>query len=298
MKQLFFGLKGNEDITASLCTLTDGELADFTQRQFPDGETYLRITSPVEGKECVLVCSLHQPDDKIIPLYYLASLCKEQGAAKVTLIAPYLAYMRQDKKFNPGEGVTSEYFAQLLSQWVDELITIDPHLHRKHGMAELYSIPCEVLHATVAIAGYIKKHIQKAVLIGPDSESEQWVSHVATQAGVPFIVLEKARRGDRDVEVSVPDVDKFTNHTPVLVDDIISTAHTMIETVGHLRRAGMKPPTCIGVHAIFAGSAYEELVAAGAGEIITCNTIPHKTNLIDISGLIGEALSKDKKAFV
>src|SRR5690606_18318447 len=89
------------------------------------------------------------------------------------------------------------------------------------------------------------------LLVGPDSESGQWVSAVARAAGVPYIVLRKTRRGDHDVSVSVPDVERHRHRTPVLIDDIISTARTMIETVVHLKRAGLRPPVCIGVHAVF-----------------------------------------------
>ena len=123
-------------------------------------------------------------------------------------------------------------------------------------------------------------------MVGPDSESEQWVSEVAKNAEAPFLVLEKIRHGDNDVEVSVPDVQNYKNHIPVLVDDIISTARTMIETVEHLKRAEMKPPVCIGVHAVFSGNAYQELIDSGTANIVTCNTIPHESNKIDISDLL------------
>ena len=82
------------------------------------------------------------------------------------------------------------------------------------------------------------------------------------------------------------------SHTPVLVDDIISTAHTMIETVQHLRVAGMAPPVCIGVHPVFAGTAYDDLVAAGAAEVISCNTIQHPSNRIDVAGMLATAISE------
>lgn len=78
------------------------------------------------------------------------------------------------------------------------------------------------------------------------------------------------------------------------VDDIISTARTMIASVGHLERTGMRPPVCVGVHAVFAGSAYEDLLAAGAGRVVTCNTIPHASNAIDITGIFVESV----RAFV
>ena len=142
-----------------------------------------------------------------------------------------------------------------------------------------------MVHAANAISRWVKENVENPVLVGPDSESEQWVSEVATAAEAPFMVLEKTRHGDRDVEVSVPQVEEFKEHTPVLVDDIISTARTMIETVGHLKNAGMKAPVCIGVHAVFAGSAYQDLINAGA-EVVTCNTIPHESNKIDLSSIL------------
>lgn len=99
------------------------------------------------------------------------------------------------------------------------------------------------------------------------------------------------RRGDRDVSVTIPDVERWHNHTPVLVDDIVSTAKTIIETVHHLGRAGLAPPVCIGVHAVFARGAYDELRAAGAAKVVTCNTIPHASNNIDLSADLARAAS-------
>jgi len=81
-------------------------------------------------------------------------------------------------------------------------------------------------------------------------------------------------------------VEKYKDHIPVLIDDIISTARTMIETIMHLKTAGMKSPVCIGVHAVFAGNSYEDLKNSGANRVITCNTIKHESNAIDISGMV------------
>ena len=286
MKTIVFALPGNESLAESITAGINGEKGNFEIRQFPDGETYVRVLSDVKEKNIFIVCTLHQPDSKLLPLLFLCNLLRELNVKSICLVAPYLAYMRQDKRFNPGEAVTSQYFAKLLSSLVDRLITIDPHLHRRVSMKEIYSISCEVLHAAELISDWIKNNIPDAILIGPDSESEQWVSEVAKNAGVPFIVLQKIRHGDSDVEVSVPQVEKYKNHTPVLVDDIISTARTMIATVEHLKNSGMKAPVCIGVHAVFAGNAYEELKKSGVDKIVTCNTIPHPSNKIDITNLL------------
>ena len=295
MKPVILALPGNEQLSARLAKHFDTTVGRVTVRHFPDGESHIRIHEDVKDKKVVMVCSLHQPDSKLLPLYFLSNVAKDLGAKCTCLVAPYLAYMRQDKVFHQGEGITSRYFAALLSQFADSLITVDPHLHRIHGLNEIYSIPTKVVHAADHIFKWIKNNIEKPVLVGPDSESEQWVSKVAKNANAPFIVLEKTRHGDRDVQISVPQVEDFKHHTPVLVDDIISTARTMIETVEHLKGAGMQPPVCIGVHAVFADKAYQDLREAGASKIVTCNTIPHESNVIDLSDLFLDFIENFEK---
>lgn len=287
--QLFI-LPGNEELALELCGLLDFDMGKATIRRFPDGETYLNVESDVRGAEIYVLASLYQPDDKFLPLYFLCRTLKELGAYSVKLIAPYLAYMRQDKRFNPGECITSDLFARLLSGFIDELITIDPHLHRHHSMGELYTIPVKVLHASKVISEWIKINIPKAILVGPDEESKQWVSGVAKEADKPFIVLQKVRKGDRNVSIQVPDVSQWANYTPVLIDDIISTARTMIETIGHLQNAGFREVICIGVHGIFSGDAYKELIQTGA-MVFTTTSVPHQSNNISIARLIANAIS-------
>jgi len=292
MKMIVFALPGNEDLTEKIAGHLKAEKGEATIRQFPDGESYVQIHSNVKDKCVVMVCTLHEPDIKLLPLYFLSKTAKELGAVCTCLVAPYLAYMRQDKQFNPGEGVTSGYFAQLISGFAETLTTVDPHLHRRSSLSEIYSVPNKVIHAASHISKWISNNIDKPVLIGPDSESEQWVSQVAKNANAPFIVLEKIRHGDKDVDVSVPEVNNYKNYTPVLVDDIISTARTMIETVRHLKKAGMRPPVCVGVHAVFAGSAYNDLKNSGVQQIVTCNTIPHDSNHIDLSDILSAEIKK------
>jgi ribose-phosphate pyrophosphokinase len=287
---LLFSFPGNEDLGKKLLEQSGFAAGEATLRRFPDGESYVRILSTVRDQNVYLLCTLHQPDAKLMWLYYMAQTAKKLGAASVILIAPYLAYMRQDKAFNPGEAVTSGLFAELLSGWVDALITIDPHLHRHHSLSEIYRIPTTVLHTGPIVADYIQNQIPKPVLIGPDEESKQWVAAIAEKAGCEFSVLRKERFGDRKVRINVPDAPKFRQYTPVLVDDIISTGHTMIETAKHLREHGIRMPICIGIHPVFAGNALEEMRQAGIDNIVSTNTIQHPTNFLDVSGFVAEHL--------
>ncbi|GHN02681.1 phosphoribosylpyrophosphate synthetase [Cytophagales bacterium WSM2-2] len=292
MNTVIMAFPGNEILAEAIRRGINGEEGKTTIRYFPDGESYVRILTDVKAKEVIVVCSLDRPDNKILPLFFLCKKLKEGEAQRITLIAPYLAYMRQDKSFAPGEAVTSVHFASLLSSFVDRLITIDPHLHRHHAMEEIYSIPCTVLHAADHISKWIKLNVSNPVLIGPDSESEQWVSSVAKNADAPFIIFEKERLGDREVKISDSLVRTYKNFTPVLVDDIISTAQTMIESISHLKKNGFKP-VCIGVHGIFCDESYQQLMSAGSLHVVTCNTILHPTNQIDINELFVKSLQEN-----
>jgi ribose-phosphate pyrophosphokinase len=287
---LLVPLPGNEHLVDGLAKILGAEIGGVAVRRFPDGETYLRYESPVSGRSLMLVCTLDHPDDKFLALVFAAAAARDLDVTRVGLICPYLAYMRQDRRFQPGEAVTSSYFAKLLSSAIDWLVTVDPHLHRRASLAEIYSIPTQVMHAAPLISAWIRKEVRMPLLIGPDSESEQWVAAVARDADAPHVVLQKVRHGDRDVEVSIPEVARWRDYTPVLVDDIVSTARTMIETVGHLKRERMQPPVCVAVHGIFSADAYDELMAAGASKVITTATVPHATNAIDVTALLAQGV--------
>lgn len=292
MPSVALAYPGNDDLARSLAAESSAKLVPLEFRHFPDGEIYLRVGGDVADKTAIIACGLERPNEKAIGLYLLASTLRELGARRILLVAPYLGYMRQDQSFHPGEGVSARYFAQFLSSFLDGLVTVDPHLHRIHSLQEVYAIPARVVAAAPAISAWVADNVEAPVLIGPDSESEQWVSQVAQGAKCPFVVLEKKRFGDRSVEVSVPDPAQLRDRTPVLIDDIISTAKTMIAATQHIVGAGLQRPVCVGVHAIFASSAYDDLSRAGAARIVTCNTVPHPTNAIDVHSAIVRAVAE------
>ncbi len=289
MSPLVLPLPGNEALAAKLGATIRGDVGELTVRRFPDGESYVRLRSSPQGRAVVVVASMDRPDPKFIPLLLVLETARELGARSVGLVSPYLCYMRQDRRFQEGEAISARVFPRLIARSLDWLVTVDPHLHRITDLSEVYPVPARVVHAAPVVAAWIAKEVQRPLLIGPDSESEQWVVDVARHAGAPFVILEKVRRGDRDVEISVPDVTRWREHTPVLVDDIISTGRTMVETLGHVRRAGMRAAVCVGVHGLFAPRALEELRAAGAATLVTCDSVTHTTNEIDLSAALAAA---------
>jgi len=288
---LLIALPGNETMTLALAQRLGGEVGQVEVHAFPDGETYLRFLADPSGRALALVCTLQRPNEKVLPLIFAAATARELGAKSVGLIAPYLAYMRQDRRFKPGEAVTSREFAGLLSDALDWLVTVDPHLHRYESLAQIYRIPAQVVHAAPLIAQWIRTNIPQPLLIGPDRESEQWVAAVAKDTGAPYAVLDKVRRGDRAVEVSAPDLRELDGRTPVLIDDMISSGHTMLEAARALAAQGGKEPVCLAVHGIFADAADVRLAQIGA-RVVTSNSIPHPTNRIDVGEILAPAITR------
>lgn len=291
MTGLVLASGGSDTLARHLAAALGLPLGAVESRHFPDGETYLRLDADCRGRHVVLVCTLDRPDPKLLPLVFLAEAARAEGASGVGLVAPYLAYMRQDQQFRPGEAVTSRTFAALLSRHIDWLVTVDPHLHRVRALGEIYAVPSRVVAAAPALAAWIVSHVSRPLVVGPDEESAQWVRDVASRAGAPFVVMCKVRRGDRTVEVTAPDVSAWRGHTPVVVDDVVSSGQTMVATVHRLVEAGLTAPICLGVHALFAPETDAALRAAGASGIVTTNTITHPAGAIDIVPLLVPAIA-------
>jgi ribose-phosphate pyrophosphokinase len=288
---LLLPMPGNEPLAGKLADLLGWPVGNVETRHFPDGESYVRIATVVNARPVVLVCTLAHPDEKFLQLIFAAATARELGAPSVGLVAPYLAYMRQDRRFKEGEAVTSRHVSKLLSQTVDWLVTVDPHLHRYSALSEVYSIPAKAVHAAPLLSVWIKQNVGNPVIIGPDSESEQWVAAVADDADAPYSVLEKVRRGDRDVTITLRDMSAWRDRTPVLVDDIISSGRTMIEAVKLLKANGWATPICLAVHGIFADGSDQILAKAGA-QVVTSNTIAHQSNRLDVTPLLVTALKE------
>jgi ribose-phosphate pyrophosphokinase len=290
MKPLVFSLPGQEDLAEKITTFLGGEAGYLIARSFPDGETYLRVETDCRDRTVVLLGNLFHPNEKILPYLLLGDTLRDLGVKKIFLLCPYLPYMRQDKQFHAGESVTSRYFAKLISNYFDGLVTVNPHLHRYHSLAEIYSIPSEVVDAGPDLGQWISQSVENPILLGPDRESEQWVKNIAHEIQAPFAVGEKERRGDRDVRVVFPDLSSFKKNQPVLIDDIISTGQTLLQAIEVLRGQGMGLPVCLAIHALFAEGVEERLRQAGVKQLVTANTVPHPSNGIDISGALARCL--------
>ena len=284
MKPLMFTLNAPPSLEREMAADGAVEIGSIEHRHFPDGESYIRLETPVDGRAVILLCSLDSPDERLMPLLLAGDAARQQGAQQVGLIAPYLAYMRQDRAFRSGEAVSATSFAAILSRHFDWLVTLEPHLHRIDRLADVFSIPARAAKATAPIADWIAGNVEKPFLIGPDSESAPWVERIAGRVGAPHTVLAKTRLGDRDVRIEGSLDELREGMTPVVVDDIVSSGGTMTQIIQRVAQHTDRPATYIAVHALAESLPQEVSSSPALGRFVSCNSVSHASNAIDIGG--------------
>jgi ribose-phosphate pyrophosphokinase len=258
---------------------------------FPDNETYFRVTKNVKGRDVFLLVDFAKQANDVLILCLLATkTLKQMKAKKIYLLAPYMPYLRQDHAFHKGESISGFTVSKFLSEIFDGVITLDPHLHRVTTMKGFFSCKAQKLTATKLIAEYLKK--KDCVLVGPDAESKQWINAIAKAAGKDFVVAKKKRYGSRKVEVKI-DKGKveIKGKKVIIVDDIISTGHTIMEAVKALKKEKIKNIECYCIHGLFMECALEKIkkmnIIVGA-----TNSVKNKVEKIDISKELVKSIKK------
>lgn len=254
--------------------------------RFPDGESRVCVPTRTDG-HTIVYRSLDYPNDKLIELLLAARTLRETGCRQLTLVAPYLCYMRQDIAFQPGEAVSQRHIGAFLADLFDAVVAVDPHLHRIERLEQAIPLRHAVAASAAPLFGErLKGRSDSPLLLGPDEESAQWAEVVARQSGLEWAVARKDRRGDREVDIGLPDHLTFAGRSVVLVDDVASTGHTLAAVAGKLYAKGAsKVEACI-VHALFAGDALQVLRAAGIERIVSSDSIPHLSNGVALAPLL------------
>ncbi len=266
--------------------------ADFALvalHRFPDGESQLTLPAGLPDEVCICR-SLDHPNDKLIELLLAARTARQQGVKTLTLIAPYLCYMRQDIAFHPGEAVSQQIIGPFLAELFDRVVTVDPHLHRINKLSQaLPNIEAISLQSAALMGAFLAANTTRPLLVGPDGESAQWVRAIAEPAGLDYAIATKERLGDRKVEIKLP-AHNYRQHEVILVDDMISTGRTLINVTRQLKAEGAETIQCLVTHALFADEVTQALHTAGIQHIWSCDSIAHPSNAIALAPLLATAL--------
>lgn len=292
---ILFTLPGSEEFCAPLCRQLNAiipcDTGELQIHYYPDAECSPRLMTPVTGRNIIFGMMLDRPDFKIMPVYLAASIARELGARSVGFVAPYLPYMRHDADCRGSCKSGGRHFARLLSGCCDWLVTAEPCLGQRRSLSELYTVTTRAVDAGPAIANWIAANVASPVIFALNAENEKWAAGISEAADCPYAVLEKTDHDDQDAEVSIPDAKFWAGMTPVLIADIVSSARIMIAASRQIELAGMVPPVCIAVHPLFTGDAYDELRSSRVDRIVSCNTVSHASNRIDLCQPIALAVA-------
>ena len=292
MSRLVLAFDDEAGLGGRLATALGADLAIIQRHPFPDGESRLRLP-PLLPPRVVLLRGLQQPNEKLTELLLAAGGARDLGARHLTLVCPYLAYMRQDMAFNPGEVVSQRQIGRLLAAAFDAVITVDPHLHRVATLDEV--VPGRrgiALSAATLLGGHVAQQIVRALLLAPDEEAGQWVRMAAQAHGLDHAVCCKVRRGDRDVEVVLPAID-VQGRSVVLLDDVASTGRTLAAAARGALAQGAATVDVAVTHALFIGDALAQVHAAGVRHVWSSDCVPHSSNAVSVVPLLKAVLQAE-----
>lgn len=269
-------------------------LTEIAVHTFPDGE--IRVTVGPAAPVTIVYATLDRPNEKLLALLLASEALRRGGARRLVLIAPYLCYMRQDAAFQPGEAISQRVVGRLLADAFDRIITIDAHLHRTTDIRDVFAgIEADNLSAMPAIAEALRASgfDRTTIVVGPDAESEAWVSNLSGRLGLPHMAARKTRHGDRSVTIELPRPDAVSGRPVLLVDDLVSSGGTLAVCARVLKTAGAATIDAIVTHALFPLETVDEFARAGIQSVRSTNSVPHPTNAIALDDLLAAALQKE-----
>ncbi len=266
-------------------------LRQISLHRMPDGESLPCV--PPATSTALLYRALDRPDDKLVPLLLAADALRRAGARRVVLVAPYMPYLRQDAVFAPGQPLSRDVFGGLLGPAFDQVVTVEPHLHRTADLTPIFrGTPVLALSAADLLAEAIGRRGQP-VIVGPDAESQPWVTRIAARLEAPSMVAHKVRRGDRDVDVTMPGDADLLGRRTVIVDDICSSGATLIAAIQRLRAAGAGSVEVAVVHALFKREVGAALRRAGARSVIATDSCGRRASSLQLAPLLAHALCSE-----
>jgi ribose-phosphate pyrophosphokinase len=274
-----------------LASRLDVPTHEIALHRFPDGE--LRVTVGPTAATTILYVPLDQPNDKLVAILFAAEALRREGAKRLVLVAPYLCYMRQDAAFQKGEAISQKVIGRLIAATVDRVITVDAHLHRTDSITSVFpGIEADDLSAMPAIADALRAagFDRDSVVVGPDAESQAWVSALAGRLGTAWAVAQKTRHGDRSVDMTFADPKLVAGRPVLLIDDIVSSGGTLIACAKALVAAGATTIDAVITHALFAPELTLDFLQAGIRSIRSSHSVPHPTNAIVLDEIFAAAL--------
>jgi len=263
---------------------------------FPDGESYIKLTKPVQGESVAIVQTTSpNPDTRLMQLLFMAQTANDFGARRILAVIPYLAYARQDKRFLEMEALSLDVIIRLLeAAGVSDLLVVNIHNEASvRAIEERHNVKIHNLSAVPLLAEYLKKHgFDKAYSLSPDKGAIYIVEAASKVLGGSFNFFEKTRdRKTGEIKMEVKNLD-IAGLRAVVFDDMISSGGTMAKAVEALKVQGADRVAAACTHVLYMPGAEEKIRIAGADPILSTDTIETPFSKVTVAGLIARKLKE------
>jgi len=281
----------SQELAYRVSKLTGYKLLRTEFKRFPDGELYIRVpdNEAIKDEDVIFIQSQRNQNDAVVESILMSDILRDEGARSITLVAPYLAYTRQDKKFNPGEPISIRVLAKVYSQLFDKVITINPH---ETHIKSFFEVPFICGSAVKELASYVKDKLNDPVVLSPDTGAIELAKEAAEVIGCDYDYLEKTRISPTEIKIAPKNLD-VKDRDVLIVDDIISTGGTVATATKMLKEQGADKVVVACVHPLLIGDALNKLYTSGANEVIGTDTFPSPVSKVSVDKVIVDLLKNN-----
>ena len=282
------------ELAEKIASYLKSEIITVNTQLFSDGECKIRMPN-VKGKYCVVVQSLYPPTDRhILQALMIIKKCRDDNADNICNLAPYMAYVRQDRAFLEGEFPSMSLIAKLFeSVGARRMITLDIHSLRA---LTYFSIEVENMSSIPLFADYVKTnmHLHEPLVVSPDLGGRKRVEELSKILGIDFLVLDKVRdKYSGEVSINSKEIrDVAVGRDILILDDIISTGSSIIKATEILRKNGAGKIYAMCSHSLINENNIRRILDSGVQDIISTNSIPNPFAKVDISPSLASGIRK------
>ncbi|MGD8377005.1 MAG: ribose-phosphate pyrophosphokinase [Acidobacteriota bacterium] len=290
----------NPALAGQICESLGTELGRINVTQFADGESYCQIQENVRGKDVFVIQPTCPPvNHNLMELLVMMDAFKRASAARVTAVVPYYGYARQDRKDRPRVPISAKLVADLITAaGADRLLALDLHAA---PIQAFFDIPVDHLFAApVMVEAISKLNLSELTIVSPDAGGVERARAFAKRLDAGLAIMDKRREGDANVAKIMHVIGDVKDRTVFIVDDIVDTAGTMVETVEALRQKGVRDIYACITHPILSGPAVSRLSGSPLKKMFTTNTVPLteekrdslRPEVLSVAGLLAEAIRR------
>jgi ribose-phosphate pyrophosphokinase len=268
--------RGHPSLAAEIASELSADLVPTSAYDFANGEIYVRFGESVRGSDAFVVQSHCAPINKWLMEHLLmVDALKRASAKRITVIAPYYAYSRQDKKHRGREPISARLVADMFrTAGADRLMSVDLHTAQIQGF---FDGPVDHLWALPLLSDYVATRVDRSRLtvVSPDAGRVRVADQWSDRLGAPLAIIHKRRDLNVPNQVKVHElVGEVRGRTCVLVDDMIDTAGTITQAAQALQENGAAEVIIAATHAVLSGPAVDRLKNSGVSEVIVTNSLP------------------------